>query len=355
MNNKVKISVIVPIYNAEKTLKKCINSILSQTYTNFELILVNDGSKDGSLSLCENYSREDSRVVVINKHNEGSIATRRKGIEIAKGEYITFVDADDWIDINTLNIVNEEINKNNSDVIMFNMNKVIGRFGFIKQVGNKEYFTKRQIFEGDKIRKELASAYFHGHPFPANLWGKVYKSKYLRECGKYLDRLVFLGDDLYYNLEIFLKVNKVSIINKELYYYRYGGNTNKYMEFLFEDAKNGYIIQKEVIEEYYQDTKEKEYTGISIMLLNTFKIACLQNLFSSNLTDNEIKKIIHKYIKDESIIEATMNIGSIKYFDPVFLESIKNSDVEYFYNMGLNLYNKTKTRRFILRLLNNIL
>ena len=95
--NRIEISVIVPIYNAEKTLKKCINSILSQTYTNFELILVNDGSKDSSLSLCKNYSKKDSRIVVINKENEGCIAARRSGIEISKGEYIMFVDSDDTI------------------------------------------------------------------------------------------------------------------------------------------------------------------------------------------------------------------------------------------------------------------
>ena len=352
--NGIKISVIVPIYNAEKTLKKCINSILSQTYTNFELILVNDGSKDSSLSLCKNYSKKDSRIVVINKENEGCIAARRSGIEISKGEYIMFVDSDDWIDINTLNIVSEEINKNSSDVIIFNMNRVIGKFGFIKRIGNKEYFIKRQIFEGDEIRKELASAYLHGHPFPSNLCGKVYKNKYLRECGKYLDRLVFLGEDLYYNMEIFLKINKVSIINKELYYYRVGGNTSKYMEYLFRDMINGYMIQKEVIEEYYQDTKQQRYNGISIMLLNTLK-TCLENIFLSKLTDSEIKRKIKEYINDTQIIEASSNIGAINYFEKEFIYAIKQQDVEFFYNYGNRLYKKNKIRRSFVSIINFIL
>lgn len=352
--NGVKISVIVPIYNAEKTLKKCINSILSQTYTNFELILVNDGSKDSSLSLCENYSKKDSRVVVINKKNEGCIKARKAGIDKANGQYIMFVDSDDWIDINTLKLVSDEINKNNSDVIVFNMNKVIGKFGYIKRAGNREYFTKKQIFEGDEIRRELASAYLHGHPFPANLCGKVYKNKYLRECGKYLDRLVFLGEDLYYNIEIFLKINKVSIINKELYYYRVGGNTSKYMEYLFSDMINGYMIQKEVIEEYYQDTKQQRYNGISIMLLNTLK-TCLQNIFLSKLTDSEIKRKIKKYINDAQIIEASSNIGAINYFEKEFIYAIKQQDIEFLYNYGNELYKKNKIRRSFVSIINFIL
>lgn len=352
--NRIKISVIVPIYNAEKTLKKCINSILSQTYTNFELILVNDGSKDGSVSLCENYSKKDSRVVVINKKNEGCIKARKAGIDKANGQYIMFVDSDDWIDINTLKLVSDEINKNNSDVIVFNMNKVIGRFGYIKRAGNREYFTKKQIFKGDEIKRELASAYLHGHPFPANLCGKVYKNKYLRECGKYLDKLVFLGEDLYYNIEIFLKINKVSIINKELYYYRVGGNTSKYMEYLFSDMINGYMIQKEVIEEYYQDTKQQRYNGISIMLLNTLK-TCLQNIFLSKLTDSEIKRKIKEYINDAQIIEASSNIGAINYFEKEFIYAIKQQDVEFLYNYGNELYKKNKIRRSFVSIINFIL
>lgn len=352
--NKVKISVIVPIYNAEKTLRKCINSILSQTYTNFELILVNDGSTDNSLSLCENYQIKDSRIIVINKENEGSIATRRRGIERAKGEYITFVDADDWIDINTLKLISDEIIKNNSDVIVFNMNRVIGRFGLIKRVGDKTYFTKKHIFEGDEIKKELASAYLHGHPFPANLCGKVYKNKYLKESGKYLSRIVFLGDDLYYNMEIFLKVNKVSIINEALYYYRFGGNTSRYMEYLFKDMTNGYMIQKEIIEEYYQDTKEQRYNGISIMLLNTF-ITFLQNIFLSKLKENEIKTKIKEYVNDAQIIEAISNKGSINYFEKEFLDAIKSQDINYLYNYGKELYKKNKIRRILISIINFIL
>ena len=94
----MKISVIVPIYNAESFLEKCIDSILKQTYIGFELILVDDGSWDRSGSICDEFSKKDDRIQVIHKKNEGLICARITGVEAAKGEYVAFVDADDWVE-----------------------------------------------------------------------------------------------------------------------------------------------------------------------------------------------------------------------------------------------------------------
>ena len=92
-----KVSIIVPVYNTEKYLARCIDSILAQTFTDFELILVNDGSKDNSGKICDEYAQKDSRIVVIHKENGGVSSARNKGIDVAQGEWISFVDSDDWI------------------------------------------------------------------------------------------------------------------------------------------------------------------------------------------------------------------------------------------------------------------
>ena len=92
-----KVSVIIPVYNAEKTLHRCVDSVLAQTFTNFELILINDGSIDESKKICDDYAKKDSRVVVIHKANGGVSSARNKGLDIAQGEWITFVDSDDYI------------------------------------------------------------------------------------------------------------------------------------------------------------------------------------------------------------------------------------------------------------------
>lgn len=91
------ISVIIPVYNAEATLKKCVDSVLMQPFADFEVILVDDGSKDGSLQICEEYARRDSRVTVIHKENGGVSSARNRGLEIAKGTWVTFVDSDDYL------------------------------------------------------------------------------------------------------------------------------------------------------------------------------------------------------------------------------------------------------------------
>lgn len=95
------ISVIVPIYNAEKYLKICIDSIINQSYYNIQIILVDDGSEDNCPAICDEYAQLDTRIIVIHKKNQGLVLARKSGLQIATGEYITFVDADDYIDIDT--------------------------------------------------------------------------------------------------------------------------------------------------------------------------------------------------------------------------------------------------------------
>ena len=92
-----KVSIIVPVYNTEEYLSECIESILDQSFTDFELLLINDGSIDKSGKICDEYAKKDSRIVVIHKENGGVSSARNKGIEIAQGEWISFIDADDWI------------------------------------------------------------------------------------------------------------------------------------------------------------------------------------------------------------------------------------------------------------------
>lgn len=114
---QVKISIIVPIYNIKEYVSRCIDSIIKQTYKNIEIILVDDGSTDGSSLICDNYSSQDSRIKVIHKSNGGLVSARQAGAEIATGEYITNVDGDDWIDENCIYEYVQAINESNADII----------------------------------------------------------------------------------------------------------------------------------------------------------------------------------------------------------------------------------------------
>jgi glycosyltransferase involved in cell wall biosynthesis len=349
-----KVSVVVPIYNAEKTLNKCIKSILNQTFKDFELILVNDGSTDNSLKVCEFYKGQDKRVRLINKENEGSTFTRRRGVEASRSGHVMFVDADDWINKRTIEILYTESLESGVDITVCNTFKVLGSRNIVKKKNDSTYFKNEKIYDKEEIKRKLVVAYFHGHPFPSYLVSKLYKRELLISSGKYLDRIRFLGDDLYYNLEIFLKADSVKVINKSLYYYRLGGYTSKYMPSLFDDMVNGYQIQKEVIDEYYLDTKEKEYRGISIMLLNTLK-TCLYNLFNGKLGELKIKELISTYVSNYYVIEALYNNGAIKYFSEEYLNAIRNKDITYLYELGKNMYTKRRPKKAMLNLVSKII
>ncbi|MCQ6278881.1 glycosyltransferase family 2 protein [Bacillus sp. EB600] len=348
-----KVSVVVPIYNAGKKLEKCIKSILNQTFRDIEIVLVNDGSTDNSLEICNNFRKKDKRIILINKNNEGCIVTRRKGVESSSSEYVMFVDADDWIDKNTIEILYNEAIKNNIDITVCNMYKVIGDRSLVKHKNESVYFKEDRIFTANEIKDKLVVAYFHGHPFPSNLVAKLYKRELLLTSGKYLDRISFLGEDLYYNLEMFLKANNVKVIDKPLYYYRVGGNTSKYMSYMFDDMVNGYKIQKEVIDEHYQDSKQSRYNGISIMLLNTFK-TCLANMFESNLDKAEIKNKINGFIVNDCIQESLLNEGSRKYFEKDYLDAIASRNTEFLYNLGEKAYTRGKPRKLLINILSKV-
>lgn len=116
-SEKVQLSVIVPVYNVEQYLKQCIDSILNQTFKNFELILVDDGALDSCPQICDNYSKHDDRVKVIHKKNGGLSSARNAGIKVAKGKFLTFIDSDDWISKNYFEEMMKEQDKYNADII----------------------------------------------------------------------------------------------------------------------------------------------------------------------------------------------------------------------------------------------
>lgn len=142
-----KLSVIIPIYNAEKYLHRCIKSILNQTYTNIEIILVNDGSKDNSAKICEEYAKKNKNIIYVSKQNEGPGPARNKGIEIATGDFIGFVDSDDFIYKEMYFEMLREAVKNDADVV---------QCGYFKademgNILNEKSFTDKVLYIEDQL------------------------------------------------------------------------------------------------------------------------------------------------------------------------------------------------------------
>ena len=121
MNNSPKVSIIVPVYNVEKYLEKCLDSLVNQSLHDIEIICVNDGSKDDSLDILEKYAKKDSRIKIINKQNQGLSAARNDGLKVAAGEYVGYVDSDDWVDLNFYEKLYESAKKYNAEIASGNI------------------------------------------------------------------------------------------------------------------------------------------------------------------------------------------------------------------------------------------
>ena len=155
----LKVSIIVPIYNAQKTLERCIESILNQDFSDFELLLIDDGSKDDSGKICDVYAKKDHRVRVIHKENSGVSASRNLALQEAKGEYLQFLDADDWITPNATRLLVESLEQNHCDMVIADFYRVIkerlSHKGSIDEDGvlSREEFANFMILR--ECRKEL--------------------------------------------------------------------------------------------------------------------------------------------------------------------------------------------------------
>ena len=200
-----KISVIVPVYNAEKYLCRCIDSILSQTFTDFELLLINDGSKDGSDAICDEYAAKDNRVRVFHKENGGVSSARNLGLDNAKGEWITFVDSDDFIPSDSL----KSLSNNNSEDL------IIGEF----QYSNGENLFGLRWNDNSVERNdfsEFLSLNIDTSFFRAP-WCKLFKNKIITECDLRFDVSLMLGEDTIFVNTYLLYCNSIRIC-KYTYY-----------------------------------------------------------------------------------------------------------------------------------------
>ena len=207
------LSIIVPVYNVKLYLEECIESIIKQTYTDLQIILVDDGSTDGSQTICDELAKKDSRIVVIHKENGGSSTARNKGMEIAKGEYIAFVDSDDWLEPNMYQDLIARIEEHNADMAVCsfyeckeNKKKAVGNSQLVKTFNTEEIFLNK-----NQLRFLV--------------WNKIFRKSFV-------EKLRFVPgqgyEDFHFCRQAFLQTRKLVYLDSPLYNYRISrpGNTN---------------------------------------------------------------------------------------------------------------------------------
>lgn len=194
MNREPLVSVIVPIYNAAEYLERCINSVLGQEYKNFELILVNDGSQDASGEICRAYAAQDERVKVLEKENSGVSNSRNRAMDMAEGEYLQFLDADDWLTPDATKLFVQSAVNNDCDMVIADFYRVSG-----EKVSHKGDIEK----EGILSREEFAN-YMMENPadfYYGVLWNKLFRRDLVEKHGLRMDPEISWCEDFIFNLE----------------------------------------------------------------------------------------------------------------------------------------------------------
>lgn len=281
-------SIIIPVYNSEKYIFKCLDSLINQTYDNLDIVVVNDGSSDNSLEICKNFEKSDKRVRVFNQENKGVSVARNRGIEEAMGDFIVFVDSDDWIENNTIEIVNNEIENNNIDMVMYGI-MTSGK----KNKGDNLLITQKY---NEELSKMIISESLNA---PVN---KIYNLKILKEFNIRFKEKIDIAEDLLFNYDYFIHINSILIVNKDLYHCCTDNKqslTRKYTTNKYEQLMEvNEIIEKDIL----QNNRMKLLKSIKyIRIKNIF--SCIMDLTREQcmLTKEEKYKFIKKMQKENKI------------------------------------------------------
>ena len=243
------ISVVVPVYNVEKYLDKCIDSLVSQTYENLEIILINDGSKDKSAKICDKWKDNDSRIKVIHKENGGLSEARNVGIDYAQGKYIAFIDSDDWVDKNFIKYLHEKLEKYNADIAASTIIKTYKDYNEIQPINREKIrFTS----------EEALDTLLSGRDFCAVAWNKLYKRKCWSELrfpkGK-------ICEDAFTTYKLIDQAKRIVQIEDTLYFYRIRPNSIMTAKFRAQrmDEEEAWRMNYKFIAEHYPELKKRAY------------------------------------------------------------------------------------------------
>ena len=241
----IKISIIVPVYNSEKCLQKCLQSIHIQNYKEFEVVIINDGSTDNSLNIIEEFTAKDARFKSFSKPNTGVSSSRNFGLSKSEGDYVTFIDSDDTIEYNYLSSYIEKIKKNKSDLICQGYASLYYNYQLITKLDNVDYYNQ-EITDAiyDLELKECLSP----------VWNKIFKKSIIDENNLKFDENISLGEDKLFSIRFIYFTKIISTLNYSLYNYN-RMNENTLSKKHHEYNKLKYFIENEFF--YFNEILKK--------------------------------------------------------------------------------------------------
>lgn len=269
---EAKISVIIPIYKVEPFLRECLNSIVNQTYRNLEIILIDDGSPDNCGHICDEYASADERIIVIHKKNGGLCAARNDGLARATGEWISFVDSDDWCEPTLYERAEKEGNRTEADIVMFSLfqnsksdEERIHAFSKNFTTDDPELIMQLQLSVLDKHYIPFTDDYRWGQGFP---WDKLFKRSLIENHHLCFSENVRANEDIIFNIHAFQFAKKVTFFDEALYHWRMneGSIGHKYMPDRAEVNREIYREMMEIGHKY--NLQEEYYRAVNARTVN---------------------------------------------------------------------------------------
>lgn len=298
---KPKISVIVPVYNAEKYINRCIQSITAQVYNNWELILVNDGSTDDSLNIINNWCRTDPRIVVINEENSGPGIARNNGVKNASGEFVVFVDSDDYLDSRYFSLLRRHMK--DSDVVFIDVLQVDSNGNILRneKMSNYKNWDKERVLRGQMTGK-----------IPWGGWRKAVRRKVLIE-----NDIQFTnhqnGEEALYSMRLLLASKKISFLD-ECPVYFYVNREGSQSKIKIDDPWGGVV---DVVRDYLiSQSLIKKYGDTVNAFSITATIISIDRIVNNHTDKNEIKRLVNNrvsYYRNTEIQNSGIDFKSLDY------------------------------------------
>lgn len=328
------ISIVIPIYNAEKYLEECLNSIKNQTYKNFEVIMVNDGSKDDSETICMNFLRSDSRFRYLKKENGGVSSARNVGLDNVEGDYITFIDADDWVDENYLDLLITTVEKNHSDIVVSSY----------KQFNNIDVFYLRAYSLQEKylLNFERMNRDDFLTIFPKlmstnvcfnNAVAKLFRKELVNDLR--FDTSIKYGEDLDFYFRLYLNVDSISYVDEPTYVYRMHGDSTT-SNFNQEHAEQELSIFKQMHEKIQEIGLPSIHYFNKLKKLLELRMDFLENKVLLNEYFDFLKNIEKTVTYPSTLISVVIPIYNVSPYLRLCLESVENQTYPYFEVLLIN-------------------
>lgn len=299
------ISIVIPMYNAKKTVRTCLNSIRAQTYKNWKAIVINDGSTDGCDKICKDLAKKDPRIVVVDQENQGSVAARKNGIALVEETgYFTFCDSDDTLAPDALEKFYSAAKKYDCDLVSGSCTRCI-KAGSLFIPVSKPDSGEIQVFDHNQIMEKLYPCYFGFTGFTPTLCMKLFRAKTMKNYFFQTDAFKpkFFGDDLYVMIRLLPNVNRCVIIPDSIYNYTLGGNTSRFMPSYLDDSILLYQLKMHFGEKYDLSDYFRQLTRLELKnsCIGYLQMCIRNNRYPNGSLEAETKLLLNNPIIRDGI------------------------------------------------------